>query len=130
MAQAKFPKNLNEWNTYFGVVVAYLNTHSARLNVSAANLTALNDFYDNAALGNGWLQIFPKTQGDEATTALRKTRNKLRDNMKGLLQDIYGDIPESSLTENDRVALKIFERDTKPTARGPITTAPDVNHQY
>ena len=126
MAQAKYPRTNDGWNTYFGVSVPYLNTHQARLGISAANRAALNVFYDDPATGNGWLQVFPKTQSDEATTALRKTRNKLRNDMKDLLQIIYLDIPESKLTENDRVALRISKRDSKSTARGLITSAPDV----
>ncbi len=126
MAQAKFPKTIDGWNTYFLVAVVYINTHEARLNVLPANLTELNDLYDNAALSNGWLQVFPLTQGSQATTSLRTTRDKLIDDIKDVLQRIYGDIPERELTNDDRNELRIFARDTTPTARGPITTAPDV----
>jgi hypothetical protein len=127
MAQAKYPKTIDAWNSYFWVAIPYINTHQARLGISSANRSALNNLYDDPATGNGWLQIFPKTQGNEATTALRKTRNKLRSDIQDLLQIIYLDIPESKLTEDDRQALRTFKRDTKATARGPISTAPDVS---
>ena len=126
MAQAKFPTTNDGWNTYLAVAVSYLNTHEARLNVLPADLTELNDLHDNAALGTGWLQVFPLTQGAQATSSLRETRDELIDDIKDVLQRIYGDIPERDLTNDDRAELKIPKRDTKPTARGPITTAPDV----
>ncbi len=126
MAQAKFPNTIDGWNSYYGVAIPYLNTHEARLNVLPADLTELNDLHDNAALGNGWLQVFPLTQGAQATSSLRNTRDELIEDMKDVLQRIYGDIPERDLTNDDRAELKIPKRDTKATARGPITTAPDV----
>lgn len=126
MAQAKFPKTIDGWNTYFGVAVPYLDTHHTRLNVLPDDRTELNDLYDDSTTGNGWLQVFPLTQGAKATSSLRETRDELIEDMKDVLQRIYADIPERDLTNDDRAELKIPKRDTKPTARGPITTAPDV----
>ena len=126
MAQAKFPTTLDGWNTYFGVAVPYINTHDARLNVLAADLTELNELYDQPGTQDAWRQVFSLTQGAQATTALRARRNKLQDKIEDVLQRIYADIPERDLTEDDRQELRIFERDTERTARGPIPTAPDV----
>ena len=127
MAQAKFPTTLEEVNTYYGIVVPYLDTHQSRLNVSTENNDTLQELHSEPASGNGWLQVFPLTQNEATVTnPLRNQRNALRIDITTLLREIYQDIPESALNEVDRSTLKIAKRDTKPTARGPITTAPDV----
>lgn len=126
MAQSQFPDTLDGWNTYFGVSVPYINTHNARLNVLPADLVELNELYDQPGTQVAWLQVFPLTQGAQATKSLRTTRDQLVKDIKDVLQRIYNDIPERDLTNDDRNQLRIFARDLKPTERGPISTAPDV----
>ena len=127
MATAKFPKKLAEVNTNFTTAVPYLDTHKTHLNVSTANMSALNDLYSDSSGGTGWIEVYPLTTNRATSTgALRDRRNVLLKEIKDLLKVIYGDVPVSVLTEVDRNTLRIFKRDTTPTARGPIPTAPDV----
>ncbi len=128
MGQAKFQKTLEEINSYYGVSVPYINTHQARLNVSSANNDALQLLHSDPATGNGWTQLWALTINKAtATEPVRRQRNKLRKVITAKLREIYQDIPESALTEVDRSTLRIFKRDTKPSSRGKITTAPDVS---
>ena len=127
MAVAKFPIKLGELNIYYNTAVPYLDTHKTRLGVSTSNITTLKNLHDDSVANNGWIQVFPLTQSRATSTGtLRDRRNNLRKDITAKLKEIYGDIPKSILTENDRNILHIFVRDLKPTARGPISTAPDV----
>ena len=60
-----------------------------------------------------------------------KTITKLKDQLKveitDLLRLIYKDIPESKLTQGDRNILRIFKRDTTPSERPAVATAPFVD---
>ncbi len=127
MATASFQTKLAEVNTYFTTAVPYLDTHKTRLNVSTANMDAVNALYSDSSGGTGWIEVYPLTTNRATSTgALRDRRNTLLKEIKALLKAIYGDVPESVLTDVDRNTLRIFVRDTTPTARGPIPTAPDV----
>jgi len=127
MATANFPKTLAAVNTNFTTAVPYINTNRSRLNVSTPNNDALQLLYTDAAAGTGWIEVYPLTTNRATSTgALRDRRDTLIKEITALLRVIYGDVPESVLTEVDRNTLRIFKRDTTPTARGPIPTAPDV----
>ncbi len=127
MGQAKFQKKLEEINSYYGVSVPYIDANKTRLNVSTENNDALQLLHSDPSTGNGWTQLWALTINKAtATEPVRRQRNKLRKVITAKLREIYFDIPESALTEVDRSTLRIFKRDAKPSARGKITTAPDV----
>jgi len=128
MARSKFPRTLGEFNTFILTAIPYLVAEQARLLITLANITALNLLYDDPSTGNGWLQIWPLTQNRATSTgALRDQRNLLRKSITTSLRAIFGDLPESALTEADRNTLRIYRRDITPTARGPITSPPYVS---
>ena len=49
--------------------------------------------------------------------------------MEDTLRTIYGDIPKSALTLNDRNTLNLKERDTTPTAIQPVDFAPVISFE-
>ena len=129
MAGGPFPRKHTALNGYFKTVTTYLNTHAARLSVSAPNLTSLNRLYNNNSSAPqsklGWSQLW-KFYSNPATVnktirAIVKTRRK---QMQTKLRLIYRDIPASALTTKDRLTLKIPLRDTKPTLVQPVDFAP------
>ena len=127
MATATFPVKLAETNSYFDQAVPYLDSNQARLNVSDANKDALNELFDDPGTGNGWKQVWALTSNEAtATKPLRAQRNNLQKAITAKLKEIYGDVPQSVLTETDRTTLRIFVRDLKSSVRGKIDTAPDV----
>lgn len=106
-----FPSKEADLNIYFQTAVAYLITNSVRLLVSAANKTAL------PTLLTAWNTTYPTTQNpDTRTRTSTDNKNAARDNLMTLLRKIYGDIPESVLTDQDRNTLNLAQRSTTRTA--------------
>jgi hypothetical protein len=121
MAEGRFPTKDADFNTHFGTVVAYLNTHSVRLLITAVVLSALGD------LKTLWDDLYPKsTNTDTATKSIKDQKRQVRKDIETLLREIYADIPNSVLITSDRNTLNLKERDTTPTARGKINTVPGV----
>lgn len=130
---AIFPSTNDDSNNYYNTVVPYLNSNSARLLISAANLAALNTYYDNAGVVQndlGWKQLWTLYSNNDTSTitvkGLIKTR---REQMVFALRTIYNDIPESVLTANDRTTLNIKERDSENTPRGPVDFPPVLSFE-
>lgn len=127
MAKANYPTKFETFNTYVLTAVPYLDSNKARLNVSNDNMDGLNDLFSDTTGGTGWVEVYPLTTNRATSTgALRDRRDVLRKEIKDKLREIYDDVPMSALTETDRNTLRIFKRDTKPTKRGKITSAPDA----
>ncbi len=130
MAKAKFPTSLKELNTYFGTTVPYIAANGTRLSVSSANNDVLQLLYTDPATGNGWIQVYPLTTNRATSTgSLRDKRDNLRTNIVAKLKEIYGDVPESVLTVDDRNNLRIFVRDTTPTEIQPVDFAPVLSFE-
>lgn len=107
----------NDLNT----IVPHLNSEAARLQITPARLGPLND------LKTIWDDLFPKsTNPSTSTKTIRDTKNQTRQNIESLLREIYDDIPNSVLTNDDRDKLNLPERDSIPTPRGKMTTVPGV----
>ncbi len=131
MSGGPFPRKHIEVSSYFDRVAPYLNTHAGRLSVSAANLSALNKLYDNAGVAQsklGWKQLWP-LYADKATVnkTIREIMKKRRKEMEKALRNIYGDIPQSALTANDRNTLHLSARDSEPTTVQPVDFAPSLS---
>jgi len=126
-----FPAPLPEFNDYIDIVVPYLNTHSARLSVSGANLTGLNTLYSNADVPQndlGWSQLWILYSNvDTVTKTIRDIVKTRRGQLETQLRLIYGDIPNSALTANDRNTLNLPLRDTTPTPIQPVDFAPVIS---
>ena len=130
MAQANFQQKLSQLNTYFLTAILYIDANRSRLSVSTENNDALQLLHDDPATGNGWIQVYPLTTNRATSTGtLRDKRDNLRTAIVKKLREIYGDVPESVLTEDDRNSLRIFLRDTTPTEIQPVDFAPVLSFE-
>jgi len=132
MAEAgPFPSPLPEFNDYVDIVQPYLNANYVRLGVTIANLTVLNNFYDQAGVVQndlGWKQLWVLyTNTDTQTKSVRDILKTRRSDLETQLRLIYGDIPKSALTANDRNTLNLPLRDTTPTPIQPVDFAPVIS---
>ena len=99
---AHFPENESLLNIYFQVVVVYIGLNFARLLITLPNKKLLDDAY---AL---WVVDYPLavTKTTSTTTAVA-LKDKDEAKMKTILRNIFGDIPDSILTQTDRDTLNI-----------------------
>ena len=101
----KFPRKNGEFNIQLKNAVKHINDNSVRLRIDPDKLSELNDLYDNPT--TGWKYIYPLAKNDlTATKPLRQRRDILRRDSEKLLLLIYGDIPKSILTVEDRIDRK------------------------
>lgn len=128
-----FPTIYADLNDYFNLVTPYLNAEHARLAVSGANLTALNDFYDKGGVAQnqlGWKQLWVLYANPDAVNkSIRDIIKTRRGQMQTRLRLIYNDIPESFLTENDRNTLNLPLRDATNTPIQPVTFFPLISYE-
>ena len=128
-----FPTTQEELNTYFGIVIPYLNVpeNTARFNISATNLAAVNTLYSNPNVppvtvpdNLGYVELWalhnnPSTTNKVITDLLNKRiRQHLPTDPVGIenvLRVIYNDIPASVLTATDRKTLNLPLRKAKTT---------------
>jgi len=121
MAEGRFSTKDADFSNDLNTIVPHLNSEAARLQVAATRLSQLND------LKTDWDDLFPKsTNPSTSTKTIRDTKNQTRQNMEALLREIYDDIPNSVLTNDDRDKLNLPERDSIPTPRPSIGTEPGV----
>jgi len=117
-----FPSKDADFNDYFQHAQPYLLANATRLSVSAGNQTALGTVFSD------WNSIYPQSQNPGIrTTSITIEKNNQRDEIEDLLRSIYGDIPESVLTAQDRETLNLHERDTTPTHINPANYAPGLS---
>ena len=131
MSDGPFPQPLPEFNAYVDVVTPYLNTNSARLDISAANLTALNTYYDNAgAVLNdaGWKQLWPMYSNPDTVNKTVRDLIKIRRlQMEMALRKVYNNIGEDDLTVSDRNTLNLPLRDSNPTPIQSVNFPPVIS---
>lgn len=100
-----FPAANSDFNDYVNEAAPYIGNNKTRLLVSGDNLTKLGTEM------TVWNDIYPQSADLENTTqTIINKRNKSRKRLEDILRDIYKDIPESVLTEDDRSVLNLFER--------------------
>lgn len=105
-----FPSRMEDLNTYFRTVVAYLILHGVRLKVSTDDLDELPKALDEWIL---WYdQWFNKNLRNKTITA---NKDAAMHYLISFLRRIYGDIPQSLLTAEDRTTLNLEERSTSRT---------------
>lgn len=123
-----FPNPLPLFNDYIDIVVPYLNVNAARLGVSGANLAVLNPTYDLGGVAQnllGWKQLWVLySNTDTVTKSIRDIVKVRRGQLETRVRLIYGDIPNSALTANDRNTLNLPLRDTTPTPIQPVDFSP------
>lgn len=121
MGKNRFPKKDADFNDFLVIAVPYLVANATRLGISTDNVTILSDLYSS------WTDTYPLSQDENtATKTIIDDKTALRASIEEHLRLIYGDIPQSVLTNADRNTLHLAERDTKPTARPKINTVPQV----
>ena len=119
-----FPLEDNVFSTYINRSIPYLDTNKVRLGIAAANIT------NAKAQLLLWNPLFANSQNPAVrTSAITADKTNLRKDIETQLRTIYDDIPESALTETDRLTLTLKKRDTTPTPRPKITTQPFAEMQ-
>jgi hypothetical protein len=114
-----FPAADADFSTYTDDAVPYLTTNATRLGVSKDNNTLLT------GLQGQWDDNQVKITDDtQRTPAVVATKNKLRQQIEKALRNVYADIPQSALTDDDRAVLHLKARDTHGTRVPPMNHAP------
>lgn len=114
-----FPRKDGDLSLYFNSSIQYLKLHITRLNVSSENMVVLMSELDE------WNIIYPKSQDDETSTKLIVAeKNEVRERLKTSLKRVFGDVPQSALTANDRTILNLEEPTTTRTPAPVPTTFP------
>jgi len=128
-----FPTTNTDSNSYFIVVVPFLDTNSARLSITAGNITILNDYFNNASgvpSELGWRQLWLSyADPDVVNKSIRQLIALRRKQIVTHLRLIYDDIPKSALTVNDRNTLNLPLRDTTPTTVQAVEFAPVISFE-
>lgn len=121
MGKKRFPEKDADFNDFLVSAVAYLIANATRLVISSDNITILSDLFSS------WTNTYPLSQDENtATKTIIDNKIALRESIEEHLRLIYGDIPQSVLTNADRNTLHLSSRDTKPTPRPKIDTVPQV----
>ena len=133
-----FPTENAEINGYFNTVTVYLPANAARLNIDAGDLSELDTLYDNSTgteEEDGWSQLWivydDKAKVNTTIRNLIKVRKK---EIQTLLRKIFGDLPKSKLSEQDRLTLNLPKRDSQPTTIqalnfGPVISFEEIKNQ-
>ena len=128
-----FPTKNSEINGYFNTVTVYLPDNAARLKIDAGYLSDLDTLYDNSSgkqEEDGWSQLWVVYDDDaKVTTTIRNLIKARKKEMQTLLRKIYGDLPKSKLSEQDRLTLHLPERDDEPTTVQAVDFGPVISFE-
>ena len=123
---SKFPRKNKEFNTHLVGAVRHLNDNHLRLKVDPDNLSDLNDLFNHPT--EGWKVIYKITEDDgTATKNARKKREILKNKIVKVLLLIFGDIPNSVLTVDDRSALRLNQNKKGKTRVSRMKRAPNYS---
>ena len=132
-ARGPLPTTNSELNGYFSTVKPYLDTNAARLLIDSTYLSELDTLYDNSSgveEEDGWSQLWVVyDDAAKVNTTIRNLIKARKKEIKTLLRKIYGDLPKSKLTQQDRLTLHLPERDTEPTPVPVATHAPVISFE-
>ena len=105
--EARFPTKDDDKNNYYNTVIPYINlpANQTRFNTPATVLTALNAKY--ALWTPNWTKL---NDTDLCTHNVVELKNTLEVEIDGILDAVYGDIPDSVLTAVDMSKFLIFAR--------------------
>ena len=114
-----FPSKEAERDAYFRNCNTYLGEHAIRLSVKPDAISTLDRDFSN------WTDLYQQSQNEETSTKLIvANKNAAMEKIMQTFRTIYGDIPQSSLTADDRSVLKLEERSTTRTPAPVPTTFP------
>lgn len=107
-----FPSKDTDLNSYFQTAVPYLVANTARLLISAENQTKLDVVFHD------WNSVYPASQNTNTRTkTIVQNKEVARTNFMNALRIIYGDVPASVWTNEDRNTLNLT---TPSTSRTPV----------
>lgn len=114
-----FPSTELEKNTYYNTSVPHLNTNMERLRVSEDNKVKINKDLEE------WNVLYPLSLDvDNRTKAIVANKLAAMERIETNLRSVYGDIPQSALTIDDRRILHLELRSTTRTPAPVPTTFP------
>ena len=115
----QFPGKESEKNTYYNLAVPHLVDNMVRLNVSAENRGLITTGLD------AWNDLYPKSLNlNERTKTIIANKDAAMHALETNLKRVYGDIPQSALTLDDRSLLHLEQRSTTRTPASVPTTFP------
>ncbi len=114
-----FPSKEAERDAYFRNSKSYLREHATRLGVKTDDATTLEEDVDN------WIFWYQQSQNEETSTKLIvANKNAAMEKVMQTFRTIYGDIPQSALTADDRSILNLEKPSTTRTPAPVPTTFP------
>ena len=128
LSNKRIPDKDIEFNSFLETIEPFLNftppggvSNAERLGTSAATLTLFNETF--ALWAPNWLL---HENEDTRTETVNTTKDNLRDDIEPIVRDIQNKADTSdNVTEQDRVTLRIPERDPRSTIPPP-SVAPDI----
>ncbi|MEC4050211.1 hypothetical protein OX284_012280 [Flavobacterium sp. SUN046] len=119
--QGRFPGKDAELNNYFQVAILYILLNKTRLRLSQEDEDTLNDLFGE------WNVKYPLSQNENTRTKITiKDKEDAKDRLIVFLRKVYADIPNSVLTNQDRITLNLLSRDTSRTPTAVPFTKPVV----
>ncbi len=119
--RGSFPAKEAERNSYYQNCVTHLGLpeNAKRLVVSDANMGILNTRF------GAWNKFYAAAQNpDLATKTVKDSKVRADEDMQDILKTIFGDIPQSALTTQDRTVLRLSEPSSSRTPAPQPTTKP------
>lgn len=113
-----FPSKEADFSSYAQAVVAYLMVHKDRLNILPETEVVLIQGL------NRWMEIYPQSQNRSMRTmTIVQNKNDAKLQLIKVLRKIYGDMPQSILTAEDRITLNLrIPANTRTPYPIPTTT--------
>jgi hypothetical protein len=116
-----FPSADADFNGYVDTSIPYLVTSATRLSVSTGNVGIIQGLQKQ--WDNNWVLFTDPTQHTPVVTT---TKTNLRGQIEVALRSVFGDIPQSALTDADRATLHLKAHDTHGTRKGVMDHAPKM----
>lgn len=119
MNRNKFPRKESERNAYFKIVLLFLEQNADRFGIERDRIDNLKVLLDN------WTNWYEQSLNEELTNKLIvSNKDAASENLEAALNVVYGDLPQSKLTKDDRNTLHLQLPSNKRTPAGVPTTFP------
>lgn len=119
MNRGRFPRKEVERNAYFKIVIGYLELNAERLMIAKEMIDNLKIMWDK------WTNWYGQSLNDELTNKLIvANKDAASASLETMLNVVYGDIPQSKLTSDDRSTLHLQLPSNKRTPAPVPTTFP------
>ena len=119
MNRGRFPRKEAERNAYFKIVILFLELHADRFKISKEMIDNLKSLLDT------WTNWYDQSLNDELTNKqIVANKDAASASLEEMLNVVYGDIPQSILTTDDRNTLHLQLPNNKRTPAPVPTTFP------